>query len=161
IIRNGNSEVESLMDSYVEKQKRPLQKYYLEACFKALADHLDTVLMKVRYWKDQSTRRSDITYFPAELEDPGTWPWTDDLTLLIDKNFEEEIKHYFETSIHSELDHELLAKYQAVVTAYNALMDLANTNDIRIPKSLNILFRTEGMMQVDQIRSYPEVFLPS
>src|SRR5690606_2961854 len=152
IMESGRSVIEQKIDSYVEKQKKPLQRYFSEESYKALKVHLDPILRKVEFWKEQRYRGSGDDYFPNDLIYPKNWPWSDDLTLIVDKTFEENIRPFFEITISSELDRQLLKKYEDVARSYNELMALAYKNNVLIPKSFNILFKTDGMTDVEHVR---------
>lgn len=157
VISDGRSAVERAIDRYVEKQKKALQKYYAEACYTALAKHLDAPIAAFSEWKHRS-RSENI---PHVILQSSNLPISDQMELVITKEFEESIRTHFELKISSDLDIQLLEKYQALGTAYNELMELAERNDVRIPQQFSNLFRTMGMIHVPRVKICPEVFLPS
>src|SRR5690606_12817520 len=44
IMEDGRRVLERMIDAYVAKQPKPLRKYYAEACYGALNEHLDPIL---------------------------------------------------------------------------------------------------------------------
>src|SRR5690606_35658963 len=159
VMEDGRRVLERMIDAYVAKQPKPLRSYYEEACYGALNEHLDPVLRKIRFWKEQNGRGAESDYFPYELTYPKNWPWTNDLTLAPDDVFFEKIRHHYELSISSELDHQLFEKYTALAAAYNELLELALQNDVRIPMNFTHLFRLQNVSIVPNVSLQPDVFL--
>ena len=160
IMEDGRRVLERMIDAYVAKQPKPLRSYYSEAFYGALNEHLDPILNKVMFWKDQQSSAVFDDYFPYELTRPKNWPWKD-LTLAPDDAFFEKIRPHYELSISSELDHQLFEKYTALAAAYNELLELALQNDVRIPMSFTELFRLQNVRIVPKVSLQPDSFLPS
>lgn len=156
VLSTGRRAIESRIDSYVAKQKKPLQKHYLETCFGQLAK-LDPHINAFASWRQSAAFDN---HFPSSLTNPNRLWITPDLKLKLDDAFFDSIRPLFQLSISNEVDLELWERYQALADAYNSLQAFAREKGVFIPDSFAGLYKFNGQNQ-HKAELVPSVFLPS
>lgn len=159
LLSGGKGYLEGRIDSYVSEQKKPLQKHFLEACYKALDDHLGPIFLELDSW----IRKCHSLNIPHEFSRLQNLEINDEFEIVINHDFKEKLKAGFEIYITSDIDHQLHEKYLALGNAYNDLMEFAKGNDIKIPSNFNSLFRVHPVNQdvFYSVSMFPEVVVPS
>jgi len=156
ILRGRRGAVELMIDNYVLEQKKPLQKYYADACYTALP-HLDPVFFELRILQEQANRDG----LPSHLHDAGNWPINEKLEMVVDESFQEGLKPHFELVIESETDHGLWERLKALEVAHNEFFRYAKQMEVSVPNGFNALFGTSQTFPQVEVKAFPGNVLPS
>lgn len=159
LLIEGKRHLEGRINFYVSEQKKPLQKHFLEACYKALHDHLGPIFLDLEAWR----RNCHSLNIPHEFSRLHNLEINEELEIVINHEFKDKLKTVYEIYITSDVDHQLHEKYLALGNAYNDLMEFAKANDVKVPSSFNSLFRVHPINQdrFDSVQMFPEVVVPS
>jgi hypothetical protein len=157
VLRGNRAEIERMIDAYVSQQKKPLQKHFLEACYKALIAHLDPIFRELELWRGEAVRDG----VPRHLHDAGDWPINKELELVIDEAFQEGLKPYFELVIESETDHGLWERLKALEAAHNDFYAFAKEKEVSVPRQFTALFGTNPTFPQTEVKAIPGNVLPS
>jgi hypothetical protein len=157
VLRGHRGEVERMIDTYVSDQKRPLMKYYQEACYNALIECLDPIFRELALWRDLGQKDG----MPNHLLDAGNWPINNELDLVIDEAFKDDLRSYFELSIESDTDQKLWELYEKLRLSFNEFHAFAETNELIVPKTFNQLFGVHPQMPITNLNGFPGSCLPS